>query len=120
MTYNIDKDIERVAECGDFKWRDRKGNMLSVLEMKTSHLFYTLRMIWNHTMPQDAIIPSCNMYRFPEFYTECYMKQAIRNIMPVLFSRELNTYQTETLLFMKDYFTKKMHSDANWRLGAEK
>jgi hypothetical protein len=56
-------------------------------EMETRHLFYTLRMIWNHSMPEEARSPSYKRYTFGAFYTPWYMGDAIRAIIPELQTR---------------------------------
>lgn len=69
-----------------FAWRDRKGVMHDPAKMQTSHLFYTLRMIWNHSMPEEAAIHPYRAYSFGRQYTQDYMKNAI-----VALGRELGT-----------------------------
>lgn len=70
-----------------FKWRDSHGKYRRVDQMVTRHLFFTLRMIWNHPMPEEARSPFYNHYRFPAIYTAEYMKDAIRFICRELFTR---------------------------------
>lgn len=62
-----------------FKWRDRNGVKHAVTDMETRHLFYTLRMIWNHTMPGAYRLPG-NLYSFGSYYSEPYMLKAVRAI----------------------------------------
>jgi hypothetical protein len=69
-----------------FAWRDRDGNLHPPAKMATSHLFYVLRMIWNHTMPVPAQLPG-GRYNFSSFYTDRYMKQAIAELTPELARR---------------------------------
>lgn len=70
-----------------FKWRDRTGNFHKVSEMETRHLYYTLRMIWNHTMPEEVKLKPYNAYDFSPFYTAEYMTEAIHHIGTELFKR---------------------------------
>jgi len=71
-----------------FRWRDRKGNFFLPSEMQTRHLFYTLRMIWNHTMPLDAQFKHFKKYEFSKFYTEDYLKSAVYYITNELAVRD--------------------------------
>lgn len=71
-----------------FKWRDRKGSFYLVSDMGTGHLFFTLRMIWNHSMHCSVTDSVYNKYNFSSFYTLEYMLQAIRAIFPELVKRE--------------------------------
>jgi hypothetical protein len=71
-----------------FAWRTRDGQHIDVSRMETRHLFYTLRMIWNHTMPKDAKLKPYRSYAFSSFYTEQYLKEAIRHIFHELTGRK--------------------------------
>src|SRR5215510_4649181 len=35
----------------NFIWRDQAGNEWKLKDMRTSHLFFCIRMIYNHTVP---------------------------------------------------------------------
>ena len=50
--------------------------------METRHLFFTLRLIWNHTRPIEEImdIVEGNLYTLGPFYTKDYLAQAARAI----------------------------------------
>ena len=69
-----------------FMWRSHDDTRRYVDEMETRHLFYTLRMVWNHSMPEEARSASYKRYSFSPFYTAEYMQDAIRYIC-----RELST-----------------------------
>ena len=69
-----------------FLWRDRHGHHHPPARMETRHLFYTLRMIWNSTMPASARLPG-NLYSFGPTYTRKYMLSAIVAIVPELATR---------------------------------
>lgn len=71
-----------------FKWRDREGKFHRVQDMETRHLFYTLRMIWNHTMPVSVQFRPFHQYHFDDFYTTAYMKAAIIHIGHELVNRK--------------------------------
>ena len=80
--------MERVATpARGFKWRDRHGEMHAPQDMETRHLFYTLRMIWNHTMPEAARLPG-NLYALSPQYTQAYMLEAIRALGNELANRD--------------------------------
>ena len=57
-------------------------------DMDTRHLFYTLRMIWNHAMPPHMVGRNVRRYVFGSFYTARYMREAILRVGGCLFSRE--------------------------------
>lgn len=90
--YNVRICAEMAAKLNtqlqtDWRWRDRDGNMWSVKDMRTSHLFFTLRMIWNNTLPAYMHVGDVKLYRFGAFYTDQYMVNAIIHIYDELTTR---------------------------------
>lgn len=63
-----------------WQWMDRDGNLHDPREMETRHLFYTLRMIWNHAMPENVRLYPYKRYTFGGFCTDEYMQEAVRHI----------------------------------------
>lgn len=72
----------------NFKWRTRKEGDIEPSAMKTSHLFYTLRMIWNNFMPASMRVGAVKLYRFGPAYTKDYIKAAIRAMAYELAGRD--------------------------------
>lgn len=71
-----------------FKWRTQQNEWLLPSEMETRHLYYTLRMIYNHSMPSDVRLYPYKQYRFdPNIYTKEYITEAIRNLSYELATR---------------------------------
>lgn len=71
-----------------FLWRMSSGHTIAPAEMRTSHLFHTVRMIWNNKMPEAA--QTCEYFRrycFGDQYPDSYMVDAIRCMVPELFNR---------------------------------
>jgi hypothetical protein len=76
-----------------FIWKDRKGNYHDPVNMETRHLFMTLVMIWNHTMPEQYVFHksghwSHHRYTLGPFYSLDYLKQAVYAIADELNGRE--------------------------------
>lgn len=71
-----------------FRWRDRAGYMHPPESMRTTHLFYTLRMIWNHTMPKSMKVEPFKRYQFNPFYSPDYMRDGIIALGRELFKRD--------------------------------
>lgn len=69
-----------------WRWKDKRHNFHYPKDMTTQHLFNTLKMIWNHAMPVKVGI--YNKYTFPAFYTDAYMKQAIKYLAIELSQRQ--------------------------------
>ena len=93
-------DGEQFA-IANFRWRDRHGNWFNPREMETRHVFYTLRMIWNHSAPEHLKLKPYNRYRFGKPYTTEYMRLAVRALLAELRTRmDLAPLWLEELNFM--------------------
>lgn len=96
-----------------FKWKDRKDNFHIPELMETRHLFMTLVMIWNHTMPADAVIDRSgdwkhHRYNLSNFYDPNYLSLAIGNLARELFKRkDLEPAWLATLQRMHLYLLEK-------------
>lgn len=77
--------LERLATR--WQWKDQAGALHYVNEMETRHLYYVLRMIWNHSMPHK-IGKGFKRYHFSSFYSREYMGRAILEIGRELLTRE--------------------------------
>lgn len=83
----MNKLIRKTELQRHFQWKDRTGKLWTPASMTTRHLFYTIRMVWNHTMPVQARSPTYIRYIFKEFYTPEYMAKAIQALAAELLKR---------------------------------
>lgn len=84
-----------------FIWRDKDGFGHLISNMETRHLFYVLRMVWNHSAPENLKIEPYQRYNFGSHYTASYMKDAVLNISNELQTRkDLTPYFGDCLTFM--------------------
>lgn len=79
--------IDDCIPAKDFKWRMNGGEFIAPRDMKTSHLFYTLRMIWNHVVPHDKRLTPYKNYKFASVYTAEYMREAVTMLTQELSGR---------------------------------
>ncbi len=91
--------VEQTTLSNQYQWRDRKGNLYLPSEMETKHLFFTLLMIWNHSVPDIMRIKPYQKYQFNKFYTEEYIRDSVRHIF-----KELTTRKD-----INPIFTSKLH-----------
>lgn len=63
-----------------YRWKTRTHDFLKPEDMTTHHVFFTLRMIWNHRMPEEARLRPYNQYVFSDFYSDRYLELSIRNL----------------------------------------
>jgi hypothetical protein len=103
--YETNKELEefKIPQASeDFAWIERGGNRLFPVEMRTSHLFFAIRMIWNHSAPDHMRIKPYQKYVFGPVYTNEYMLSAIANLLRELSKRDdLTPYFIECLEHMK-------------------
>jgi hypothetical protein len=71
-----------------FRWRDSTGVFHDPAGMATRHLFFTLRMIWNHSMPASARLYPFKGYTFGSFYGRQYMLDAVKALAVELSTRK--------------------------------
>lgn len=96
--------VIRELAVNQFRWRDREGRFHRVEEMETRHLFYVLRMIWNHCAPSDGKLLPYKKYLFTPFYTAVYMRQAVIEIYRELSGRtNLTASWKRELEFIANY-----------------
>lgn len=106
-------DVPRIASnlpAAGWTWRDRTGGHHAPQTMETRHLFYTLRMIWNNTMPANAHVgQNPRYYAFGPFYTVEYMKTAVVHIATELATRpDMRANWLRELEQMRRYFDKDL------------
>ena len=88
-------------------WRTHDGEKLRPSEMKTSHLFYTLRMIWNHRMPEEMQVGR-NVRRWILTQPREYLAEAIIRIGRELSSRnDLPSWMRRELEEMASHFQRR-------------
>jgi len=81
-------DTKEVANT--FQWKPRAEPEIAVKDMVDRHLFYTVRMIWNNFMPDEARVGEVRLYHFGPRYTSEYLADALRAMVPELERREHN------------------------------
>ena len=102
-----------------YVWRQRGGEFFRPQDMATRHLFYTLRMIWNHKMPDEAKLQPYNQYAFGRFYTDDYLKLSIKHLSIELGKRkDLTDIQRHELKQMLDYLAPSRIEDQSTQLLA--
>lgn len=72
----------------EWKWKTQDGLHLAPSEMKTSHIYHTLCMLWHHTMPADAELHPHTRHRLGSRFTEAYTRVAVRILLVELLARD--------------------------------
>ncbi|KVZ62224.1 hypothetical protein [Burkholderia ubonensis] len=99
--------IERRTQVDTtFRWRDRHGDKHDPAKMETRHVFNTLKMIWNNTVPAYYHVGrNVRLYSFGPSYTKEYMIKAVYQLGHELTKRTLTSEQMSLLSKMHSYFT---------------
>ena len=68
------------------KWKTSAGSSTELTDMETSHLFYTIRLVWNSFMPRPL---SVGTYKAVWFNTELYTSKYLTKLLPALYKELL-------------------------------
>lgn len=91
-----------------FRWRSAGGDFHLIHQMETRHLFFTVKMIWNHSMPLEARSQAYRSYHFGPFYTNDYMLRALAAMCPELLNRpDLTSEHWAEIERWRDYFRRR-------------
>jgi len=82
----------------NFRWVCMDTRVLTAGEMKTSHLFNALKMIWNHNVPEECMIQPHTEYRGARNWPKGHRKFAITNLYNELMNRVDRTVGMNTAL----------------------
>ena len=96
-----------------FQWLDQYGQRHYPKNMETRHLFYTLRMIWNHSAPEELKLKPYIKHTFSTFYTPEYMRNAIKALMAELSKRDDTELYLAPLAIMHKHITSN-RKDLLW------
>jgi len=80
-------ELVRQTDVSSFMWRDKYGAYHNPGRMRTSYLFFVLRMIWNHVVPDKYKLFPYKQYSFSSHYTVEYMANAVKYIYKELMKR---------------------------------
>lgn len=101
------KSVKKIVSSKDmtdehFLWKTKESKFLKTEDMATRHLFFTIRMIYNNTVPDNYQHHPVKLYKFGEFYTKEYFAIAVRVMLQELSKREdLTSYMKSTLKFIR-------------------
>lgn len=96
----------------NFIWQTQEGKLVRVQTMMTSHIWNSLKMIWNHRVPvQCRIIPFKHYGKIgPQHWKKKHARYAIKNLFNELMNRnDITPFVKESLKKM----AKHMQS-GNW------
>jgi len=107
----IDKSRLSYALKSPFQWRDWFNQFHFPTEMGTNHIVDTLKMMWNHAVPDKMKIYPYKKYSFSSFYTEEYILDAIYELVRELRTRKnLNSNHQAVLTHIGNH-TKGVDGD---------
>ena len=71
-----------------FIWIDQMGIPHTMESMTTHHLFYSIRMIWNHIVPLELQVKPFKQYNLSSRFTEKFCKRAVNALLAELKTRD--------------------------------
>ena len=85
-----------------YVWITQDGAAVEFCDMTASHLFYSLRMLFNHLAPVELRIHGCRHYHGIEEWPRAYARRAVTLLCTHLKPRlsELKAWQLEQLRYM--------------------
>lgn len=105
----MNSESSKPVKSDGFKWKDRYGEFWDISDMRTDHLYYVIRMIWNHSAPDHLKLKPYKGYKFGSYYSVAYMKASVENMLNELSNRPDLTYKMKAdLLFMEGAFLGKL------------
>lgn len=82
----------------NFRWQTQEGEVLTLDEMSTWHVFNSLKMIWNHIVPQPCRFIPYKPYAAKYFRTRGKWKWAVSNLYMELIARPDKTPTMDNVL----------------------
>lgn len=76
------------AEREDFMWETHKGKRIKPREMATPHLFNTIKMLWNNTVPPVFRVGPFKRYRDVGTWDLKYLMRALDELQDEFESRD--------------------------------
>ena len=81
--------ITKNESITEFMWLDQYNNYHAPAQMSTHHLFYTIKMLWNHFVPEEMKVRPYKQYHLnPKRFTKEYCMRAVRALVKELMTRE--------------------------------
>lgn len=88
-----------------WRWKAADGSEWFPEKMVTRHLFFTVRMIWNHSVPPHMRTGPHRRHEFGPFYTQQYMQTAAKLMIPELLKRQdITPAWQRDIDFIKSWF----------------
>lgn len=98
---NFVQKVNNTQLTEGFRWIDQHGEKHCVKEMTTQHIFFSLRMIWNHSAPIHMRIEPYKRYAIHRSVE--YITLAVKHLYAELETRtDLQPYFIKCLRHMKE------------------
>ena len=87
-----------------FVWTMQTGEKIAVTEMRSTHLFYVVRMIFNHSAPPTLQILGCRRYDGPQRWPIARRRNAVKAMLEELATRtdDLPSWMWKQLEHMRE------------------
>lgn len=102
-------ESSKPVKSDGFKWKDQYGKFWDLADMRTDHLYYVIRMVWNHSAPDHLKLKPYKSYKFGNYYSVEYIKVAVEHMWKELSTRPNLTYKMKAdLSFMENAYRRRL------------
>lgn len=78
--------MEKTADS--FIWKTKDGRLLKPADMDTTHIFNTIKMLWNHTAPESMKIQPYIFYADISSWSHDKIRDAVINFAGEIINRK--------------------------------
>ena len=71
-----------------YRWRTHQGEHVLPSEMETGHLVYSLRMVFNHTVPEEFRVPGGKRWADIDHWPADYLRASVKHLMEEAIKRK--------------------------------
>lgn len=90
----------------DMRWVTQEGEVMKFSEMRTSHLFFSIRMIYNHSVPYGYQVSHSKQYDMSQFPPD-RRREALTYLITELSKRkDLDEWMVRQIQTMRDNIAK--------------
>lgn len=91
-------------------WVTQDKRRIKIKDMDTNHIINTIKMLWNHTAPEEWRLKPYRVYKIK--MTKQYVMVCLQAMVEELRNRELSRDQKSILLHIRSYYLEHENGNA--------
>lgn len=92
------------------EWVTQDKRRIKIKDMDTNHIINTIKMLWNHTAPEEWKLKPYKVYEIK--MSKEYVRTRLQAMVEELRNRELNRDQKSILLHIRSYYLENENGNA--------